>query len=236
VLNDKRLLAVVPARGGSKGIQLKNLRTVGGVPLVTLAGHIVANCPFIDRSVVSTDHAEIARVAEEAGLPAPFLRPEFLSGDRVSDWDVLVHALTTMEELDRVRYDIVLMLQPTSPSRTPQDVYDIVQRLVEGEFDAVWTLSETDSKNHPLKQLVIDSEGRMDWYDPAGATIIARQQLKPVYHRNGIAYAFTRSCLLEQKTIKGARTGALLIDRPTINIDSEYDLKLANFLLSNSNL
>jgi CMP-N-acetylneuraminic acid synthetase len=225
-------LAVVPARGGSKGIKFKNLRTVGGVPLVALAGHVVAKCNFIDRAVVSTDHAEIARVAVTAGLAAPFFRPDSLSGDRIGDWDVLVHALNAMEALDGMRYDIVVMLQPTSPSRTPLHVRNTVTRLVEDGFDAVWTVSETDSKSHPLKQLVVDSDGRLDWYDPAGASIVARQQLKPVYHRNGIAYAITRSCLLEQNTIKGARTGAVVINEHVINVDTEYDLELANFLMS----
>jgi CMP-N,N'-diacetyllegionaminic acid synthase len=232
MFRDKRVLAIVPARGGSKGIKLKNLRSVGGVSLVVRAAHVASQCNFIDRAVVSTDHAQIARVAVEAGLAAPFLRPDSLSGDRIGDWDVLVHALRTMETLDGTQYDIVLMLQPTSPSRTPQHVRNTVTRLVEGGFDAVWTVSETDSKSHPLKQLVINSDGHLDWYDPAGATIIARQQLTPVYHRNGIAYAITRSCLLEQNTIKGARTGAVAIDEPVINIDTEYDLELGNFLLS----
>jgi len=232
VFRNKRLLAVVPARGGSKGIKFKNLCTVGGVPLVARVGHVVAKCNFIDRAVISTDHAEIARVAVAAGLAAPFFRPDSLSGDRVSDWDVLAHALNAMEGLDNTHYDIIVMLQPTSPSRTSQHVLHTVTRLVEGGFDAVWTVSETDSKSHPLKQLVVDSEGRLEWYDPAGATIIARQQLKPVYHRNGIAYAITRSCLLEQNTIKGASTGALVIDERVINIDTEYDLELANFLMS----
>jgi len=232
MFGSKRVLAVVPARGGSKGIKLKNLRTVGSVPLVALVGQVAEQCEFIDRAVVSTDHEEIARVAVTAGLSAPFFRPESLSGDRIGDWDVLTHALQAMEALDGARYDIVVMLQPTSPSRTSQHVRDTVTRLVEGGFDAVWTVSETDSKGHPLKQLVVDAGGRLDWYDSAGATIIARQQLKPVYHRNGIAYAITRSCLLEQKTIKGARTGALVIDEPVINIDTEYDLELADFLVA----
>lgn len=232
MFRDKRLLAVVPARGGSKGIKLKNLRTVGGVPLVARAGHVVSKCNFIDRAVVSTDHAEIASIAVAAGLAAPFFRPDSLSGDRIGDWDVLVHALNTMEALDGSRYDIVVMLQPTSPSRTPQHVRNAVARLVEGDFDAVWTVSETDSKSHPLKQLVVESDDRLDWYDPEGAAIIARQQLKPVYHRNGIAYVITRSCLLEQNTIKGARTGAVIINERVINIDTQYDLELANFLTS----
>jgi CMP-N-acetylneuraminic acid synthetase len=82
-----------------------------------------------------------------------------------------------------------------------------------------------------LKQLVISPSGELDFYDPAGAAIVARQQLKPVYHKNGIAYAFTRTCLVDQKTIKGARTAGLIIDSPIVNIDTEFDLELAEFLL-----
>jgi CMP-N,N'-diacetyllegionaminic acid synthase len=228
----KRVLAVVPARGGSKGVKLKNLRPVGGVPLVALAGKVAAQCDFIDRAVVSTDHEEIAKVAEGSGLLAPFRRPESLSGDRIGDWDVLSHALQEMERLDGVTYDIVLMLQPTSPSRKPQHVRACMEKLVTAGFDAVWTLSQTDAKSHPLKQFVVQPDGGMDYYDPAGADIIARQQLKPVYHRNGICYAITRQCLLEQKSIKGARCGALVIEGNVINIDTEYDLALADFLIA----
>ena len=232
MIDGKRVLVVVPARGGSKGIRLKNLRAIGGVPMVALAGHVTSKVAGIDRAVVSTDHDEIARAAEGAGLAAPFRRPEDISGDRIGDWDVLTHALHKMEELDGCIYDIVVMLQPTSPSRTSEDVSRTVNTLIEGGYDAVWTVSETDSKGHPLKQLTV-TDGDLDYYDPAGGKIIARQQLTPVYHRNGIAYAITRSCLLDQNSIKGARTGAVIIDRPVANIDTEMDLAWAEFLLAN---
>ena len=120
---------------------------------------------------------------------------------------MLVDALTTMEHFEDTRYDIVVMLQPTSPLRQPEHVAATIEMLVEGSWDAVWTVSETDSKSHPLKQLIVRA-GRLGYYDPRGAVVVARQQLKPVYHRNGVAYAFTRECLLEQKTIMGARRGA----------------------------
>ncbi|MBL8906621.1 MAG: acylneuraminate cytidylyltransferase family protein [Rhizobiales bacterium] len=226
----RRVLVVVPARGGSQGVKLKNLRAVGGVPLVGRAGDVAKALDFVDRAIVSTDHPEIARVAKEHGLDAPFMRPEDLSGAIVSDWQVLTHALGEMERLDGVTYDVVVMLQPTSPSRTPDHVRATVEKLVSGGFDAVWTVSETDSKGHPLKQLTIGPAGRLDYYDPAGARIVARQQLQPVYHRNGVAYANTRSCLLDQGTIFGAKTGALLIEGELANIDTERDLVWANFL------
>lgn len=231
-----RVLAVVPARGGSKGIALKNLRTVGGISLVARVGHVVAEMEEIDRAVVSTDHDGIAEVAEQAGLAAPFRRPVPLSGDRIADWDVLHDALTRMEALDGVTYDIVLMLQPTSPGRRAEDVHRALVKLVDGGFDAVWTLSETDSKGHPLKQLTVKQNGQFDYHDPAGAAIIARQQLTPVYHRNGVAYAITRDCLDRQRSIKGANPGAVVIDRPLANIDTEQDLAWADFLAGRGEL
>jgi CMP-N-acetylneuraminic acid synthetase len=231
MLEGRRVLAVVPARGGSKGIPLKNLREVRGRPLVALAGDVARAVPEIDRAVVSTDHDEIARVAEAAGLAAPFRRPEAISGDRIGDWDVLAHALTAMEAHDGTTYDIVVMLQPTSPLRRVTDVSGTIRMLVDGGYDAVWSVSPTDTKAHPLKQLVI-RDGAMDYYDPRGAAIIARQQLEPVYHRNGVAYAITRACLLEQNTIKGARTGAYVVEGEHISIDTEWDIALVEFALS----
>lgn len=227
----RRILAVVPARGGSKGIKLKNLREIHGVSLIARVGAVVRQLPIVDRAVVSTDHEEIARAAEAAGLAAPFRRPEEISGDRIGDWDVLSHALTTMEAMDDTRYDIVVMLQPTSPSRRPEHVRDSIAKLVADGLDSVWTVSETDSKAHPLKQLTVTAEGELGYYDPDGARIIARQQLTPVFHRNGIAYAITRECLMEQRSIMGARPGALVIEGQIANIDTEFDLQLAERLL-----
>jgi CMP-N,N'-diacetyllegionaminic acid synthase len=231
VINGLKVLAVVPARGGSKGIKLKNLRTVGGRPLVAMAGDIARQVPEIDRRVVSTDHEEIARVARSAGLDAPFVRPVDISGDRIGDWEVLENALRETEAADRTTYDIVVMLQPTSPLRRATDVSAVIRMLVDGRYDSVWSVSQTDPKAHPLKQLVV-RDGAMDYWDPRGARIIARQQLEPVFHRNGVAYAMTRSCLLDQKTIKGARTGAHVVEGDHVSIDTEWDIELIEFLLS----
>jgi len=228
----KKILAVVPARGGSKGIRLKNLRAALGIPLVARVGNVISKVDCIDRAIVSTDHDEIAQAAEDAGITAPFRRPEELSGDRIGDLEVLVHALQATEALDQSRYDVVVMLQPTSPLRRAEHVKAAIAKLIDEDWDAVWTVSETDSKSHPLKQLTVhDDEGRMDYYDPAGSQIVSRQQLAPVYHRNGIAYAVTRNCLLEQKTIKGVRTGALILEGNFVSIDTEWDIKLLEFIM-----
>ena len=233
MIGDKRVLAVVPARGGSKGVALKNLRHIAGVPLVGLVGQCVAAVPEIDRAVVSTDHPDIAAAAIEYGLEAPFTRPEEISGDRVGDWDVLSHALREVERQDGEHYDIVVMLQPTAPQRRPEHVSATIGKLVDEDWDAVWTVSETDSKGHPLKQLTVDDEGgALDYSDPNGAEIIARQQLGRVYHRNGVAYAIARQCLIDQGTIKGRRTGALVLEGNFISIDTEWDIDLVEFAMS----
>jgi CMP-N,N'-diacetyllegionaminic acid synthase len=231
MVEGRTVLAVVPARGGSKGIPLKNLREVAGRSLLANVGSVIREVPEIDRAVVSTDDPAIAREAEKAGIAAPFWRPKAISGDYVGDVDVLTHALLATEALDGKTYDIVVMLQPTSPLRKASDVSATIGMLVEGGWDSVWTVSHTESKAHPLKQLTI-SKGALDYYDQSGAQIVARQQLLPVYHRNGVAYAFLRACLLDQRTIKGKRTGALIIEGHHISIDTEWDLELVEFLLA----
>lgn len=226
----RRILVVVPARGGSKGVLRKNLRPLLGVPLVARVGQLVRELAFVDRAVVSTDDDEIAEVAEAVGLAAPFRRPEALSGDRVGDLEVLTHALEALEVGDGVRYEVVVMLQPTSPLRRPEHVEAVVEKLVADELDAVWTVSETDLKYHPRKQLVLEG-GRLGFHDPTGSQVIARQQLTPSYHRNGAAYAITRECLLSQKSILGKNAGAVVLDEPMLSLDTLEDFEAVEAVL-----
>jgi CMP-N,N'-diacetyllegionaminic acid synthase len=232
VVDGYSVLAVVPARGGSKSIPLKNLREVGSRSLVARVGDVVSQVPGIDRAVISTDHPQIAQVAKQAGLDAPFVRPEALAGDRIGDFDVLIHALEAIEAVDNRRYDIIVMLQPTSPLRTPEHVLATIRMLIEGGWDSVWTVSVTDSKAHPLKQLTLNEKGELGYYDPRGSQVIARQQLTPVYHRNGIAYAITRDCLVSQRTTMGRRNGALVIEGEHISIDTELDIAMVEWFLA----
>ncbi len=228
---DKKVLAVVPARGGSKGVPLKNIYPLGGRPLIEWVGDIIREVPFIDRAIVSTDSKLIADAAQKAGLEFPFFRPESLSGDRIADWDVLAHCLIDFESLTKTEYDIIVMLQPTCPLRKPSHVIDSIVKVVDEERDAVWTMSETDSKGHPLKQFELEN-GNLKYYDENGKKIIARQQLTPVYHRNGACYAITRQCLLEKKSIFGDNPG-YVITEDLISIDTLRDFALTEWQLKN---
>ena len=225
MINNLTILAVIPARGGSKGIPLKNLRKINGIPIVEMAAKSASDIDFIDRIVVSTDDDKIAKSAIKGGADAPFVRPNNLSGDRISDLEVLTHALMKMEMIDKQKYDIVLMLQPTSPMRVEKNIIDVIDMLITNNYDAVWTVSKTDSKSHPLKQLVIKNN-LVNYYDAKGKNIIARQQLESVYHRNGVAYAISRQCLLKQKSIMGFNTGVVICEGINISIDTEWDLFL----------
>lgn len=218
----KRCLAVVPARGGSRGVPGKNVRPLLGRPLIAHVADAIDGQGWLDRVVVSTDDDEIAAAAMAAGLDAPFRRPANLSGDLVGDVPVLIHALESTERLDGVRYDVVLMLQPTSPLRRPEHVEAVARLVAEAGHDAAWTVSPTDPKYHPLKQLVV-RDGVLGLYDPAGGRIIARQQLEPTCHRNGAAYAVARRVLVEQRTLLPGRSAAVMIDEPMVSIDTIED-------------
>jgi CMP-N,N'-diacetyllegionaminic acid synthase len=232
MINKLKILAVIPARGGSKGIPLKNLKMVNNVPLVELAARVAKSVQCIDRIIVSTDNLDIANAAIKGGADAPFMRPEDLSGDFISDFEVLTHALLKIELLDKCKYDVIVMLQPTSPLRLSKHIIETIEKLTKNNFDSVWTISETDSKSHPQKQLIAKNN-LLGYYDKKGHEIIARQQLETLYHRNGIAYAISRDCLINKKSIMGKKTGYVICDGNHISIDTEWDLFLVNFIVDN---
>ncbi len=234
MLNNQSILVVVPARGGSKGVANKNIHPLRGRPLITHTADLIRALPWIDRAVVSTDSDVIAAVAEQGGLAAPFRRPDDLSGDRIGDWDVLQHALLEMERQDGRHYDVVVMLQPTCPLRRPEHVEATVAKLTGDGWDAVWTVTPVDLKYHPLKQMVMAEDGRMELFDAHGRQVIARQQLKRTYYRNGASYALSRACILEQKTTMGANWSAVVVEETMISIDTLEDFRIIEGILRSS--
>ena len=234
-MNNKKILAVVPARGGSKGIKRKNLRKLNQKSLIELAATVISDVNEIDFSVISSDDDDMINEGIKFGLNAPFVRPKHLSGDQVSDVEVLTHALKETEKHQNSEYDLILMIQPTSPMRIAADIMSAINNLLENNFDSVFSISKTDSKAHPLKQFNI-SGNTLSYYDDRGKNIIARQQLENTYHKDGIIYVMTRGCLLDQKTIMGNKPGFIITNRDTVNIDTEKDLLLAEIMMKNYKL
>lgn len=232
MLEGKRILAVVPARSGSKGIPHKNMRKLKGISLIGWAGKTLAQLPFVDAKVISTDSPEYAREGQRYGLDAPFLRPAYLSTDDAGTVETVQHALLESERHYGMRFDIILIIEPTSPLRTPEDVERAVRRLIETGADSVVTVSPLWSKAHPLKILTLEN-GRIGFFIKEGKDIKARQALSGnLYWRNGICYALTRRCLMELGTIFTENTMPEIITRPVVNIDDPIDIEWAEFLLS----
>ena len=162
--NSKKILAVVMARGGSKSIKLKNLRKIKNKTLVAITGSFCKRMKIFDKSIISTDHDKIGREGKKNGLEFFFKRPRKISGSMIADEDVLRHALIKSEKFFKINFDIVVSLPPTSPLRKKNDIFNAIKILIKNKNDAVWTLSETDSKAHPLKQLVLN-KNKINFYE-----------------------------------------------------------------------
>lgn len=228
----KTVLAVVPARGGSKSIPRKNLAMLAGRSLVAHAAAVCASLPWIDHAVLSTDDEEIADEGSRAGLQVPFMRPDDLAGDLATSVDMWRHAWLASEDAFGVRFDISVLLEPTSPMRRAQDVERTVRTMLEGGHAAAATVSRTPAHYTPHKTLTISGEGMIGFFLPAGARHSLRQTIPPYYHRNGICYAVLRETLVDRGVILDESCQAVVIERDVVNIDDPFDLKLAEFLFS----
>lgn len=228
----KTVLAVVPARGGSKGIPRKNLRLVAGKSLIGWAAETVRALPWIDRGVISTDDPEMAAEAVRCGLEAPFMRPAELAADFATAVDAWRHAWRAAEAFYGQRFDISVYLEPTSPCRRPDDVTRTVDTLLDGAHWAAATVSRTPASYTPHKTLLMDEAGHIRFYLETGADYSIRQKIPAYYHRNGICYALHRDTLLVHGSIIERHCATVVIDRPVVNIDEPWDLELAELLLT----
>lgn len=230
----KKILVVVLARGGSKGIKLKNLQKVCRKSLIQHVGLFCKKLNFVDYAMVSTDNKKIAKEAIKSGFKVPFFRSKKLSGDFVRDEDVLNDVLKKVEKKEKIIFDIIVSLPPTSPFRKKKDLIKGLNLMIKDKYDSVWTISENDTKNHPYKQLLIKNK-KINFFSPHGKKIFARQQLDKVYFRNGSAYIVNRKTLLKKKLIT-KNTGAVISKNFQISIDTKFDIKLSNYFMKKKNV
>lgn len=226
----KRILAVVPARGGSKGIPRKNLCRVGGRSLIAHTADTIKALDWIDQAVLSTDDKEMAEEGRVHGLEVPFLRPAELSGDSSSSVGMWQHAWFESEGHFQCRFDISILLQPTTPLRKPEEVEQTVQALVEGNHQAAATVSPVPGHFTPQKILTMNPTGCLDYYLKDGSQHSLRQSIPPYFSRNGLCYAVTRETLLDKGFIIEHDCVGVIIDRPIVNIDEPIELDFANFV------
>ena len=228
------LLAVIPARGGSKGIKRKNVRMLNRKPLVFYTIDVAKNCNFISDVVVSTDDEEISKLSLEFGAQVPFIRPASLATDETPSYDVVKHGLLEMESRKNIRYDAVMMLQPTCPLRTVEDLDNSIRIFQSTRADSVVSVVQLSDK-HPFRMKRLVGDRLINYIDQGFEDMRPRQSLPKVYIRNGAIYVSTRRSFLSSESLVGQDCRAYLMpDSRSVNIDSEIDLLLAERLLDSS--
>lgn len=228
-----RVLAVVPARGGSKGLPGKNVRPLGGIPLIAHTLLFARMCPAFDRVIVSTDSTEIADVARHFGGDVPFIRPAELARDDTPIWPVIQHALNHAESTGLREYQYVALLDPTSPGRDPADIQGALDRL-RAVPDADGIVGVSQPPFNPMWTCVIERDGWMVDLTKEGSHFTRRQDVPAVYRINALLYIW-RSLFV--RSARSWRVGArnLLYETPdarAIHIDSLDDFAHAEWLLS----
>ncbi len=223
--SEPRVLAVVPARGGSKGLPGKNLRPLAGLPLIEHSLRFAAMCPQIERTIVSTDSEEIAKAARAAGGEVPFIRPGELAQDDSPTWPVLRHALDAVDPEGRL-YDLLLLLEPTAPARLPHDLQQALA-ILGGDPGADGVVGVSEPEFNPVWQCVVVRDGRLEHLVPEGERYRRRQDAPRVLFVNGVLYlwrtAFVRR---EPESWFSGRLLPLEIDRlRAVSIDESDDLE-----------
>ena len=226
--NETRSLIVIPARGGSKGIPRKNLSQIHGKSLVSWCLQVAVEVP---QAIVllSSDDDEI--LSQASGHPEVMLRtrPHHLASDSSDDQSVLIDAISFAESQLGTNLSEILMLQPTSPSRTLHTVLSCRDHFRKGGYSSVWTVEPINPKVHPFKQL-FEVSGYLAPWERTGKPW-RRQELPVSYVRNGECYVFSKDCVLEDSTLMGDRCGFLISESEAVNIDTKDDLARAREIL-----
>lgn len=226
-------LALIPARGGSKGLPRKNLLPLAGKPLIVWTIEAALASELVDRVVVTTDDEEIAAVSREAGAHVPFLRPSELASDTSPSIDAVIHALDWLEEHEGARFDQLALLEPTSPLRADGDIDRAVRLLVEREADADAVVSAGEiHMEHPDIAKRIEGGYLRPWLDDA-AKVTRRQDLGAALFPYGVVYLVKVPVLREGRSFYPERTLPLPIERwQNYEVDDAYDLACIEAVLT----
>ncbi|MCR9134056.1 MAG: acylneuraminate cytidylyltransferase family protein [bacterium] len=228
-----RILGIIPARGGSKGIPHKNIKPLGGKPLISYTIESAIKSGLLSDYIVSTDDQSIAEVAEKAGADVPFLRPAPLASDQSPTLPVIEHAIRFFLEQGK-QYDAICILQPTSPFR-PSDLIDQgIKKFVKSESDALVSVRSVPHEYNPHWVFEPDQAGLLKIATGEENIISRRQELPPAYIRDGALYLTRTEVILHQKSLYG-RTLSFIENKNDVhvNLDTLLDWQLAEQLLDN---
>ena len=224
------ILAVITARGGSKAIPGKNVAQVGGKPLIAWTIEAALKAPSISRVIISTDDSEIARVSREWGGEVPFMRPPELAREDSPHVPVVLHAVEWVESHEEKHPDCVLLLQPTLPLRSKEDIENAAALLLEKRADSVVSVCPAPSHPYLIKRMTAD--GRLEAFIETPDRYLSRQTLPLAYALNGAIYLVRRDILVVSKTFYTDRTYAYVMPpERSLDIDTPWDLYVADLLL-----
>ena len=229
-MTSNRVLGIIPARGGSKTIPRKNLTRILNKPLISYTIVEALKAKTLSKVIVSSEDEEIINVSKSYGASVPFVRPNSLADDDSLAIDVLTHAVLEIEKQDNITYDIIVMLQPTTPLRTFQDIDNCVNKLITSNSDSVISVVDVGAI-HPSRMKKILNDELVDYADETIENM-PRQNLTPVYIRNGAVYATKRDILVNSKSLKGTNSLAYIMKpERSLNIDENLDLKLTELIM-----
>lgn len=221
-----RILALIPARGGSKGLPGKNIRLLAGKPLIAWSIEAALASRYLSRVVVSSEDETILDRARAYGAETPFVRPESLARDDTPGIDVVLHALDALPG-----FDWVVLLQPTSPLRTTGDIDASIQRCLESGAPACVSVCEADAS--PWWMFSLDGDGRMRSFLPPEQRPARRQDLPALYALNGAVYVARVDWLRQTRSFLTEETVAYVMPpERSVDIDTAFDLRLAECLVS----
>ena len=226
-------LAVIPARGGSKGVPRKNIKLLAGKPLIAYAIETALGSKLIDRVIVSTDDAEIAKTARRYGAEVPFMRPEELAQDDSPEWLTWQHAIRTLQEMEsRTKIEVFICVPPTSPLRAVEDVNACIRTLVESDADLVIAVKHAERSPY-FNMIVLDDAGYARLVIPPEMAVFRRQDAPRVYDVTTVAYAARPEFVLNANSVFEGKVRTVVVPAErAVDIDTELDLKFAEFLLS----
>ena len=226
----KRILAIIPARGGSKGIPHKNIIDLCGRPLISYTIDAGKNSKYIDYVMVSTDDEEIARVARENRAEVPFMRPVELASDTAKTIDAVLHAIRGLYELGQ-EFDYLVLLQPTEPLRTSEDVDEAIETYFELGCEALVSVSEVD--DHPILVRSIQNKKLKPLLDLSST--IRRQDMPKYYRVNGCIYINAISEINLKTSFNDNSIPYIMEKSHSVDIDELCDLALAEFYIKSKN-
>jgi CMP-N,N'-diacetyllegionaminic acid synthase len=225
------IVGLITARGGSKGIPRKNIAACAGKPLLQYTCEAALGSKGMDRVILSTDSEEIARVGVSCGIDVPFMRPAALSADNTPSMEVMRHALDWLRSGDP-QPEAIVLLQPTSPLRTATHIDAAIELFRTSQADTVVSVVEAPHRFHPLS-VMKQIDGELRPYFGDRATVTRRQDLPPVYARNGPAVLIVTPAQIDAGDFyRGRVVGYLMNAHDSIDIDCEDDLRLAEYFLS----